>query len=165
MQFPLLKQQITKTSSDLDLSESTAAILLAKYEWNTAQLYSDYSILRDCPREAQTVEIHTCCSLCGIFKTCSIMNCGDCICLHCLRGILNKCFLFTFVQTNISVSCVFSGSVQEQMSANRLILNCPLQTCNKYINFVNLPHDLQNDHLASLQVDLLKKRSLRGQCK
>ncbi|KAL0800081.1 hypothetical protein Bca101_055256 [Brassica carinata] len=140
--FPLLKQQITKTSSDLDLSESTAAILLAKYEWNTAQLYSDYSILRDCPREAQTVEIHTCCSLCGIFKTCSIMNCGDCICLHCLRG-----------------------SVQEQMSANRLILNCPLQTCNKYINFVNLPHDLQNDHLASLQVDLLKKRSLRGQCK
>nr|VDD36890.1 unnamed protein product [Brassica oleracea] len=65
MQFQQVKHKIKKTASDLDVSESTAAILLVKYEWNAAQLCSDHSILKHCATESSTLQIHTHCSLCG----------------------------------------------------------------------------------------------------
>lgn len=88
MQFQQVKHKIKKTASDLDVSESTAAILLVKYEWNAAQLCSDHSILKHCATESSTLQIHTHCSLCGELVACSFISCGDCFCVDCLRGII-----------------------------------------------------------------------------
>ncbi|KAG2265538.1 hypothetical protein Bca52824_072617 [Brassica carinata] len=141
LQFQQVKHKIKKTASDLDVSESTAAILLVKYEWNAAQLCSDHSILKHCATESSTLQIHTHCSLCGELVACSFISCGDCFCVDCLRG-----------------------SVEQQLASNKLILSCPSQTCHKYLNFNHLPQDLLEEHLSALDIDLAKKTSLSGQC-
>ncbi|KAL0760063.1 hypothetical protein Bca101_076213 [Brassica carinata] len=61
IQYLCVKHKIKKTASDLDVSESTAAILLVKYEWNAAQLLA-----------------------------CSFISCGDCFCVDCLRGSVEQ---------------------------------------------------------------------------
>ncbi|KAG5378929.1 hypothetical protein IGI04_026771, partial [Brassica rapa subsp. trilocularis] len=139
--FQQVKQIIKKTASELDVSESIAAILLVKYEWNAAQLCSDHSIFKHCATESSTPQIHTQCFLCSIFLPCSFIGCGHCFCVDCLRA-----------------------SVEQQLASNKLILSCPSQACHKYLNFNMLPQDLLELHLSALEIDLAKKTSLRGQC-
>ncbi|CAF2161127.1 BnaA07g36990D [Brassica napus] len=141
IQFQQVKQIIKKTASELDVSESIAAILLVKYEWNAAQLCSDHSIFKHCATESSTPAIHTQCFLCSIFLPCSFIGCGHCFCVDCLRA-----------------------SVEQQLASNKFIISCPSQACHKYLNFNMLPQDLLELHLSALEIDLAKKTSLRGQC-